>query len=47
MLARLGGDEFICLMEAVRSEDEVAMLAREILGATSSSRSARATMNCS
>jgi len=33
MLARLGGDEFICLMEAVRSEDEVAMLAREILGA--------------
>ena len=33
MLARLGGDEFICLMEAVRSEDEVEMLAREILGA--------------
>ena len=33
MLARLGGDEFICLMEAVRSEDEVAMLAREIIGA--------------
>jgi diguanylate cyclase (GGDEF)-like protein len=30
MLARLGGDEFICLMEAVRSEDEVALLAREI-----------------
>ena len=33
MLARLGGDEFICLMEAVRSEAEVEMLAREILGA--------------
>lgn len=33
MLARLGGDEFICLMEAVRSDDEVIMLAREILGA--------------
>jgi diguanylate cyclase (GGDEF)-like protein len=33
MLARLGGDEFICLMEGVRSEDEVAMLAREIIGA--------------
>ena len=33
MLARLGGDEFICLMEAVRSEDEVAVLAREIIAA--------------
>ena len=33
MLARLGGDEFICLMEAVRDEDEVELLAREILGA--------------
>ena len=33
MLARLGGDEFICLMEAVRSEDEVAILAREIIAA--------------
>lgn len=33
MLARLGGDEFICLMEAVRSEDEVKLLAREILAA--------------
>jgi len=33
MLARLGGDEFICLMEAVRSEDEVAILAREIIDA--------------
>ena len=33
MLARLGGDEFICLMEAVRSEDEVEMLAREIIAA--------------
>ncbi len=33
MLARLGGDEFICLMEAVRSEDEVELLAREILAA--------------
>ena len=33
MLARLGGDEFICLMEGVRSEDEVEMLAREIIGA--------------
>jgi len=33
MLARLGGDEFICLMEAVRSQDEVELLAREILAA--------------
>lgn len=33
MLARLGGDEFICLMEGVRSEDEVKLLAREILAA--------------
>jgi diguanylate cyclase (GGDEF)-like protein len=33
MLARLGGDEFICLMEAVRSDDEVEMLAREIIAA--------------
>ncbi|MDP3539691.1 MAG: EAL domain-containing protein [Azonexus sp.] len=33
MLSRLGGDEFICLMEAVRTEEEVAILAREILGA--------------
>ncbi|MGE5471823.1 MAG: putative bifunctional diguanylate cyclase/phosphodiesterase [Bacteroidota bacterium] len=31
MLARLGGDEFICLMEGVRSEIEVATLAREIV----------------
>ncbi len=31
MLARLGGDEFICLMEAVRSKDEAAQLAREII----------------
>jgi diguanylate cyclase (GGDEF)-like protein len=46
MLARLGGDEFICLMEAVRSEDEVAMLAREILGAFEQPFSS-ATMNCS
>ena len=33
MLARLGGDEFICLMEGVRNEDEVEVLAREIIGA--------------
>lgn len=33
MLARLGGDEFICLMEAVRSEEEVKILAREIIAA--------------
>ncbi|MBI2278359.1 MAG: EAL domain-containing protein [Dechloromonas sp.] len=37
MLARLGGDEFICLMEAVRSEEEVEMLAREIIAAFDSS----------
>jgi diguanylate cyclase (GGDEF)-like protein len=33
MLSRLGGDEFICLMEGVRGEDEVAILAGEIIGA--------------
>ncbi|WP_153146518.1 bifunctional diguanylate cyclase/phosphodiesterase [Dechloromonas sp. H13] len=33
MIARLGGDEFICVMEAVRSEDEVAMLAQEVIAA--------------
>ncbi len=33
MLARLGGDEFICLMEAVRDEDEVETVAREIISA--------------
>lgn len=33
MLARLGGDEFICLMESVRNENEVALLADEILAA--------------
>lgn len=33
MLARLGGDEFICLMEAVRKQEEVEILAREILAA--------------
>ena len=33
MLARLGGDEFICVMEAVRTDDEVEMLAREVIGA--------------
>jgi diguanylate cyclase (GGDEF)-like protein len=33
MLARLGGDEFICLMEAVRSNDDVEILANEIIGA--------------
>lgn len=33
MLARLGGDEFICLMEAVREEGEVEMLAEEIIAA--------------
>ena len=33
MLARLGGDEFICLMEAVRDDDEVAMIAEEIAAA--------------
>lgn len=33
MLARLGGDEFICLMEAVRGNNEVEVLASEIIGA--------------
>ena len=33
MLARLGGDEFICLMEAIRSEDEAAQLAKEVIAA--------------
>jgi diguanylate cyclase (GGDEF)-like protein len=33
MLARLGGDEFICLMEGVRDEDEVALVANEIIDA--------------
>lgn len=33
MLARLGGDEFICLMEALRDEEDVAVLAGEIIGA--------------
>ncbi len=33
VLARLGGDEFICLMEAVRNNDEVAMIAEEIIAA--------------
>ena len=33
MLARLGGDEFICLMEAVRDEREVSVLAQEIIDA--------------
>ncbi|MDE2440970.1 MAG: EAL domain-containing protein [Betaproteobacteria bacterium] len=33
MLARLGGDEFICLMEAVREESEVEVLAGEIIAA--------------
>jgi len=33
MLARLGGDEFICLMEAVRNEAEVQMVAEEIIAA--------------
>lgn len=33
MLARLGGDEFICLMERVRNEDEVAIVANEIIDA--------------
>ena len=33
MLARLGGDEFICLMERVRSEEEVAIVANEIIDA--------------
>jgi len=34
MLARLGGDEFICVMESVRSDEEVAMLAQEVIAAT-------------
>lgn len=33
MLARLGGDEFICLMEAVRDEREVEVLAQEVIDA--------------
>ncbi len=33
MLARLGGDEFICLMEAVRGEEDVAVLAEDIIAA--------------
>ena len=33
MLSRLGGDEFICLMESVRSKEEVSTLAREIIAA--------------
>ncbi|KAB2925698.1 MAG: EAL domain-containing protein [Dechloromonas sp.] len=33
MLARLGGDEFICLMERVRGEEEVAIVAGEIIDA--------------
>ena len=33
MLARLGGDEFICVMESVRSDEEVAMLAQEVIAA--------------
>ena len=33
MLSRLGGDEFICLMEGLRSAEEVEVLAREINGA--------------
>ena len=33
MLARLGGDEFICVMEAVRTDEDVAMLAREVIAA--------------
>jgi diguanylate cyclase (GGDEF)-like protein len=33
MIARLGGDEFICVMESVRSDEEVAMLAREVIAA--------------
>ena len=37
MLARLGGDEFICVMEAVRTDEEVAMLAREVIAAFDSS----------
>ena len=37
MLARLGGDEFICVMESVRSDEEVAMLAQEVIAAFDSS----------
>ena len=33
MIARLGGDEFICVMESVRTDEEVAMLAREVIAA--------------
>lgn len=33
MLARLGGDEFICLMEAVRTTEDVEILAQEIIAA--------------
>ena len=33
LLARLGGDEFICLMEGVRSEADVALLATDIRNA--------------
>ena len=33
MLARLGGDEFICVMDSVRSDEEVAMLAQEVIAA--------------
>ncbi|MGB9495602.1 MAG: EAL domain-containing protein [Azonexus sp.] len=33
MLARLGGDEFICVMEAVRTDEDVTMLAREVIAA--------------
>ena len=33
MIARLGGDEFICVMESVRSDEEVAMLAQEVIAA--------------
>ena len=31
MLARLGGDEFICVMEPVRTDEEAAILAREVI----------------
>ena len=33
MLARVGGDEFVCLMEEVRGDDEVAIVAGEIVDA--------------
>ena len=33
MLARLGGDEFVCLMEPVRSDDEVVLLAGQVIAA--------------